>query len=111
MWTAVDRVEDSPRSGEERGVEPRGDGLDSTSGLQWEGRGSRSCLHYEMAAAVEIWTGAGHAMQGPLGSFPPIITFTAAGGGGGTERRGEEGKKKERSPMMYTPQACCTWRQ
>lgn len=97
MWTAADRVEDSPRSGEERGVEPGGGGggLDSTSGLQWEGRGSRSCLHYEMAAAVEIWTGAGHAMQGPLGSFPPIITFTAAGdgGGGGTERRAR--KKKD----------------
>ena len=37
MWNAADRVEDSPRSGEEGGP-------DSKSGLQWEGGGSRSCL-------------------------------------------------------------------
>lgn len=55
MWNAADRVEDSPWSGEEGG-------LDSKSGLQWEGRGHFPvCWHYGMAAVVDIWTGVGHA--------------------------------------------------
>lgn len=55
MWNAADRVEDSPRSQEEGG-------LDSKSGLQWEGRGHVPvCSRYGMAAVVKIWTGAGCA--------------------------------------------------
>ncbi len=55
MWNSADRVEDSPWMGKEGGP-------DSKSGLQWEGRGRVPvCLHYVMAAAVEIWMGLGRA--------------------------------------------------
>lgn len=62
----------------------RKEGLDSQSGVQWEGRGHVPvCSHYRMAAAVEIIGGGvgggGHGGSG--GSVAPIITFTAAGAG------------------------------
>lgn len=43
----------------------RKEGLDSKSGVQWEGRGHVPvCSHYRMAAAVEIRAGGGHGGSG-----------------------------------------------
>lgn len=43
----------------------RKEGLDSKSGVQWEGRGHVPvCSHYGMAAAVEIRRGGGHGGSG-----------------------------------------------
>ncbi|CAB1430044.1 unnamed protein product [Pleuronectes platessa] len=92
MWNASDRVEDSPRSG--------GRKLDSTSGLQWEGRGSRSCLHYGMAAAVEMWMGAGHSgSSGVINSYHHIHSCRGPG------CVGRAGERERKAPMMYAPRA------
>lgn len=57
----------------------RKEGLDSKSGVQWEGRGHVP-VYSRMAAAGEIRRG-GVVTEGPVGSGAPIITFTAAGAG------------------------------
>lgn len=91
MWNTADRVEDSPWSGGgKRGLEGAGFQVWVTVGR----KGSRSCL-FTLWGWQPRWTSewGGWVVWSPLGSFTPIITFTAAGAGLSGRTRVKKRKK------------------